>query len=83
MGVHWGGSKKVVHSYLLQCANWIERPLDEGPKPRRGKARCLLHGINLERNISGAIQETKLKRVIYKVPQILQRGTKSVGLIPL
>ena len=29
------------------------KPLDKGPRPRRGKARCLLHGIILEENING------------------------------
>ena len=38
-----------------------QKPLDEGPRSRRGKVRCLLHGIILEGNTNGLNQEVKLE----------------------
>ena len=51
--------------WAILLAKWCkldQRPLDEGPRPRRGKARCLLHDINLDGNtkLNGSNQEVKL-----------------------
>ena len=35
-------------------------PLDEGPKPRRSKVRCLLHDIILEGNTNDLNQRNEL-----------------------
>jgi hypothetical protein len=38
------------------------RPLDEGPRPRRGTMRCFVHGIISEENNNELNQEMKPKK---------------------
>ena len=48
--------------YLAVRCKLDIRPIDNGPRPRRGKVRCLLHGIIMEENMNGPNYEMlKLK----------------------
>jgi hypothetical protein len=50
MGVQGGGSNEM--DLLLRERCKLDRmPLDEGARPRRGRVRCLLHGVILEGNV--------------------------------
>jgi hypothetical protein len=49
MGVEGRGSNKMKQVYWPRVIIKLDRrPLDEGPRLRRDKARCLLHDIILE-----------------------------------
>ena len=54
MGALDGGRRERVQQNgaipLAKRCKLEQRPLDEGPRPRRDKVRCLLHDIILERN---------------------------------
>ena len=43
----------MEQSYWSTCVNWTEGPLNEGPRPSRGKVRCLVHDIILEGDTNG------------------------------
>ena len=53
-----GGVQQNGLILFVEACELDHRPLDEGPRPRRDKVTCLLHGIILE----GNNKETKLKR---------------------
>ena len=48
MGGHRERVQQNGASLLAKSCKLDRRPLDEGPRPRRDKARCLLHDIILE-----------------------------------
>ena len=45
---------------LTRLCKVDRRPLDAGPRPKRGTVRCLTYDIILEGNTNGPNQETKL-----------------------
>ena len=56
MGVQQNGAIMLVERCELD-----KRPSNEGPRPRRGKVKCLLHDTTLEGDTNDPNQEMKLK----------------------